>query len=103
VPPLYRDLAALKAQMALGEAADRAALEALAAPGAPFRLLALEQAALLDLGQDRRDDAIATLGSIREDAEVTPTQRSRVEALLTALGAPPEAIPSDDAPTTVEE
>ncbi|EYD77045.1 hypothetical protein Rumeso_01304 [Rubellimicrobium mesophilum DSM 19309] len=94
VPPLYRDLASLKAQMALGPDADRAALEALAAPGAPFSLLAQEQIALLDLAQDKRDDAVATLESIRQDAEVTPNQRGRVEALLTALGVPLEDLPS---------
>ena len=103
VPPLYRDLAALKAQMALGENADRAALEALAAPGAPFRLLALEQAALLDLAQDRRDEAVATLRSIREDAEVTPAQRGRVDALLTALGVAQEEAPAVEASATVGE
>ena len=99
VPPLYRDLASLNAQMALGPNADRAALEALAAPGAPFRLLALEQIALLDLGQDRRDDAVATLESIRQDAEVTANQRGRVEALLTALGVPLEELPATAQPT----
>lgn len=103
VPPLYRDLAALKAQMALGANADRAALESLAAPGAPFRLLALEQIALLDLSQDRRDEAIATLQTIREDAEVTAAQRGRVESLLTALGVPVEEAPAAEAPAPAGE
>ena len=101
VPPLYRDLAALKAQMALGPDADRAALEMLAAPGAPFRLLAQEQIALLDLAQDNRDEAIATLQEIRQDAEVTAAERGRVEALLTALGVALEA--SAEAPAAVGE
>ncbi|MBP1805555.1 hypothetical protein [Rubellimicrobium aerolatum] len=93
VPPLYRDLASLKALMAEGAGADRAALEALAAPGGTFRLLALEQVALLDLSAGRREDAVATLRTIREDAGVTAAQRGRVEALLAALGVPPEAAP----------
>jgi hypothetical protein len=105
VRPLYRDLAAFKALLIQGEAADPAALEALAAPGAPFRLLASEQLALLDLGQDRRDEALARLQAIRDDAEVGPAQRARVEALLTALGAPPaaEAPPAPDVPAPVGE
>lgn len=103
VPPLYRDLAALKAQMALGADADRAALEALAAPGAPFRLLAEEQLALLDLAQDNRDAAIATLQEIRQDAEVTAAGRGRVEALLTALGVSLEDAPEGEAPAAVGE
>ncbi len=103
VPPLYRDLASLKAQMALGPDADRASLETLAAPGAPFRLLALEQIALLELAQDARDQAIATLESIRQDAEVTANQRGRVEALLTALGVPLEEAPAAQPTATVGE
>lgn len=91
VPPLYRDLAALKAQMALGAEADPASLEALAAPGAPFRLLAQEQLALLQLQSGRTDEAVATFRAILEDAEVGPAQGGRIGALLTALGRPPEA------------
>jgi len=47
VPVLYRDLAALKAAMqqdsGLSEEERRATFETLAAPGAPFRLIAQEQ------------------------------------------------------------
>lgn len=91
VPPLYRDLAALKALMIRGPEADRAALEALASPGAPFRLLALEQLAATDLAAGRTDDALASLRAVVEDAAVGPAQRDRVGRLMTALGAPPEA------------
>ncbi len=94
IPAVYRDLAALKAAMVLGPQADRASLEALATPGAPYRLLAAEQLAILDLQSDRRDDGIAGLRAIFEDAEVSGAQQSRVSALLTALGAPPEAEPA---------
>ena len=89
--PLYRDLAALKAQMIRGAEADPAVLDALAAPGAPFRLLALEQLALVDLAARRADEAVAGLTAIAEDADLGPAQRDRVTALLTALGAPPPA------------
>ncbi len=90
-PPLWRELAALKAQMALGEAADPAALEALAAPGEPFRLLALEQLAALDLAAGRDAEAAARLRELREDAEVAPGQAQRADALLLALGEAPAA------------
>lgn len=90
VPPLHRDLAALKAQMALGAEADPAALEALAAPGAPFRLLAQEQLALLHLQSGRTDEAVAGFRAILQDAEVGAAQGGRIGALLTALGRPPE-------------
>jgi hypothetical protein len=91
LPDLYRDLATLKAAAIQGPQADRATLEALSAPGEPYRLLAAEQIALVDLGADRRDDAIARLQAVLEDAEISGAQQSRVAALLTALGAPPEA------------
>jgi hypothetical protein len=100
VPDLWRDLAALKAQIALGDAADPAALEGLAAPGEPFRLLALEQLAALHLASGRDAEAAARLRELREDAEATPAQAQRADALLTALGegptpaAPPAAAAS---------
>ena len=105
VPPLYRDLASLKALMIQGPEADRDALEALAAPGAPFRLLAQEQMALLDLEAGRTEEATATLRAIVEDAEVGAAQRGRVTALLAALGQPvgEEAVPEDPVPAPVGE
>lgn len=101
VPPLYRDLAALKAQMIRGGDADPAALEALAAPGAPFRLLAQEQLALLHLRADRTEEAVALLRAILEDAESGAAQQGRIGALLTALGHPPE--PTAEVPAPVGE
>lgn len=105
VPPLTRDLATLKSLLLQGTDADPAALEALAAPGAPFGLLAREQLALIALEKGETDDAIARLQAIREDAEVTPSQRGRVEALLNALGVPPEAAeaPVPDVPAPAGE
>ena len=99
VVPLYRDLAALKAQMTLGAEADPAALEALAAPGAPFRLLAQEQLALVQLQSGQTDEAVATFQAILQDAEVSPAQGGRIGALMTALGRPPEeqAAPQPEA------
>jgi hypothetical protein len=104
-PPLYRDLAALKALMVRGDEADPAALEALGAPGAPLRLLAQERLALLDLQAGREEEAVAALQAILEDAETVPNQAARLGALLTALGRPPEApaAPEAEVPAPVGE
>jgi len=89
--PLYADLARLKALMLAGDMAAEermAGFEALSRPGAPYRMLALEQMAL---GQIAAGDAAAareTLSAIIEDAAVSPGLRSRAEALVEALGAP---------------
>jgi hypothetical protein len=101
----YRDLAQFKA-LAIGadvlDPAERmAGLEAIAAPGAPYRLLALEQIALSQITAGERDAALATLVSISEDAEVSGSIKQRVDSLLTALGgevpaaAGPEALTPD--------
>lgn len=105
VPPLYRDLASLKAQMLRGPEADPAALEALAPPGAPFRLLAQEQLALLDIRGGREEEAVPALQAILQDAEVGAAQSARIGALLTALGHPPEAAsePEAEVPASVGE
>jgi hypothetical protein len=99
VPPLYRDLAALKAEMIRGPEGDPAALEALAAPGGAFRLLAQEQLALLHLENGRTEEAATLLRAIEEDAEAGPRQLGRVAALLATLGLPaePEAQPEPEA------
>jgi hypothetical protein len=95
VSPLYRDLAAFKSLLVQGPDADPAALEALAAPGGPFRLLALEQLALIDLSAGNRDAAVERLQAITEDAGIAPGQQGRIEALLNALGVPSEEEPAD--------
>lgn len=90
VEPLYRDLAALKSLMVQADTMDpatrRASLEALAAPGAPFRLLAQEQIALADLAEGNTDAAIAAMQAIVDDAEVTRGLRGRAQSLIVALG-----------------
>ncbi len=95
LPRIYRDIAAFKALLIAPETQDtdarRVSLEALAAPGAPLRLLALEELAYLEAGAGNRDVAIETLTRILNDAEVAPDQRQRVRDALTALGADPEA------------
>ena len=87
-PAIYRDLAAIKAAMLpVGEMPARlAALEVLAQPGQPFRLLALEQMAYLTLETGDQTGAVAILRQIAEDAAVTRGLSDRVQTLLIALG-----------------
>ncbi len=98
-PELYRDVAALKAAMLTSPDTDPAqrliALEALAAPGAPFRMLALEQIALVNLAQGDTEAALDQLRQIIEAAEVTPGLRDRAEGLMVALGVAPETAPQE--------
>lgn len=88
VPEMYRDIAAFKAAILPADdvAARLLALEALAQPGQPFRLLALEQIAYITLEGGNADGAIAVLRQIEEDAAVTRGLRERVQALMVALG-----------------
>ncbi|MFV2052306.1 hypothetical protein [Aliiroseovarius sp. YM-037] len=95
LPQVYRDLAVLKRVIVQADSASvedrRAALEGIAAPGAPFRLLAEEQLALLDLEGGDAEAAITRLQSILVDTEVTAGLRNRVSQLIVALGGEPEA------------
>ncbi len=92
--PLYRDLARLKAlSLRAGDmpAAELlAALEPLAAPGAPYRGLALEQRALAQLVVGERAAAVATLREILVVDAASQGLRARAQQLLVALG---EAAP----------
>ena len=96
LPPLYRDLAALKIVLLSGDemsADDRVAqLQALALPGAPYRLLALEQIALAEVARGDVDAALTRLGEIAADGQATPSQRRRTAQLMVALGGSPGAI-----------
>jgi hypothetical protein len=93
VDPLFRDLARLKGLMLATDlpAPERlAGLEALSMPGAPFRLIALEQIALVQMEQGETEAVRTTLGAILEDAGLPAGMAARAEALSEALG--------DDAP-----
>ena len=100
VDQMYRDLAQLKSLMLGADVMDAgermAALEALSVPGAPYRLLALEQIALAQVAAADTDTALATLASIAEDAQVSTGQRDRVDELVVALGGTPPADPTTD-------
>ena len=93
LPALYRDLARLKWVILSGPdlaAADRAAaLQALSAPGAPYRALALEQQAMADIAEGRTEEAIATLRALTQDAAASPGLQRRAAQLIVALGGDP--------------
>ncbi|WP_299842856.1 hypothetical protein [uncultured Jannaschia sp.] len=93
VPAAYRDLARLKLMLAggTGEASqDAAILEALAAPGAPYRPMAVELQALMALEAGDEATALTLLRALTEDAEATEPLRRRATQLIVALGATPE-------------
>lgn len=89
-PQIYRDLAQFKLALALPpdrSAEERlAAFEAMTAPGAAFRLLSLEQMALIEIENGNRDAAISQLLSLLEEAGVTPGLQRRASELIVALG-----------------
>lgn len=92
-PRIWRDLAALKRVMLLGRGLapeERiAALQPLAAPGAPFRVFAVEQEALARLDAGEREPALALLRSLLADQEASLGLRLRAAQLMVALGAEP--------------
>jgi len=91
VDPLYRDLANIKALAlqsdTLDAASRRTGYEQLALPGAPFRLLAEEQLALLDLEGGETDAAIDRFRAIIADGEVTSGLRRRAQQMIVSSGA----------------
>ncbi|MEW9921422.1 hypothetical protein AB2B41_17575 [Marimonas sp. MJW-29] len=94
VPQIYRQLAQFKAITLQGTDAPvadrRQALEAMAQPGDPFRLLATEQLALIDIEQGEAQAAIDRYQSILADAELTPDLQQRALQVIVALGGEPE-------------
>ncbi|MCA8880596.1 MAG: hypothetical protein KDA73_11715 [Rhodobacteraceae bacterium] len=93
LPQVYRDAAILKATMIrnyLMSDEKIVRLEPLATPGAPLRLLALEQIALVQVEQGKTDAALATLQSIIEDADASPAERQRAQQTVLVLGGDPE-------------
>ena len=60
-------------------------------PGAPYRLMALEQQALVHLAAGRTDEAVALARQILAESGVTPGLQQRASELIVALGADPAA------------
>ncbi|MCV2889578.1 hypothetical protein [Ruegeria aquimaris] len=96
LPEIYREIAGFKSLILQAEtlpAADlRQRFEALARPGAPLRLLASEQLALIDISEGNVDAALTRLRAIREDAEVSSDLQQRATQLMVALGADPAPL-----------
>ena len=68
------------------------AFEALSKPGNPFRLLAEEQIALIDLEQGKTENAIEKISQILLDSELTAGLRNRATQMMIALGKDPKLI-----------
>jgi len=87
---ILRDHAALawvRHQIDTGDpAALRARLAPLAGPGRPFRALALEASALLDMRLGNTDAARETLRTLAADTTAPDGVRGRANGLLTRLG-----------------
>ena len=96
VPAEYQQMAALKALMLQGASlsADERLIgyQALATPGMPFRMLALEQIALIAVEQGQFEDAITQLEAIRADAEASSGLRGRAAQLIVAMGYEPAEV-----------
>jgi len=90
IPSLYRELARLKAVMLLQDRAEAPEvldlLEPLTIPGAPYRLLALEQQALAHVRAGDTSVAIETLREIVQDGAATRDLQARARQLIVALG-----------------
>lgn len=95
LPAALRDLARIKAATLPGApmpAAERKAeLEALAQPGAPYRLLALEALAIDDLAAGDTAAALAKAREILAEDGVTAGLQQRASELIVALGGDPAA------------
>lgn len=89
-PAIYTALAALKKALALPPttpiADRRTAFETLAAPGAPFQLLAQEQLALISAEEGNPEQAITLLRGVLNSAAITPGLQRRASELIVALG-----------------
>ncbi|MDD7969593.1 hypothetical protein [Roseinatronobacter alkalisoli] len=91
----YRQLAALKYVIAGGSEIPLAERESLLAglgqPGQPFRPLALEQTALLQLEQGNTERSIEILTDLLSQSDVSDALRRRATQLIIALGGDPAA------------
>lgn len=94
LPVSYRDLATLKRVILAGadlSVSDRrAALDPIAAPGRPYRTLALEQMALLSIEAGETEAALTTLRALTQDQQATAGLRRRATQLIVALGGETE-------------
>ena len=96
--PVMRDLARLKSVLAQGADMDPAARDAtlseLTTPGAPFRLLALEQKAVALIAAGRAEDALTLIHEIQAQDGVSQGLGNRLAEMTVALGEVPGANPA---------
>jgi hypothetical protein len=97
VPEIYRQIATFKSLTLQADtlpAADRRLqFEALAQPGAPLRLLAEEQLALIDIAEGQTEPALQRLQAILQDAETSADLQQRALQVIVALGGTPVGLP----------
>ncbi len=93
LPDAFRDLAVIKRILIEGDALDadtrRTLLTPLSQPGAPYRAVALEQLALIEVELGNTDAAIDSLNAILNIEESTQGLRQRAAQLIVALGGTP--------------
>lgn len=96
LPLEYTQLAALKALMlqhdTLSAEDRRLGYEALSSPGNPYRMLALEQLALIEVETGQIEAAFDQLEAIRSDAETSEGLRGRATQLIVSLGGTPADV-----------
>jgi len=90
------DLATLRRVLVAGAGMDladrRTTLQAIAAPGRPYRTLAEEQLAYLLIEEGQTDAAITALQALMQDQEASGALKARAGQVVIALGGvPPEA------------
>ncbi len=102
--PVYRDLAVLRKVLFQGSEAPvadrRAALQQIAVPGRPLRVLAEEQLAYLLVEEGKPADALTALTTLYQDQEATQALLERLDQAIRALGGsvPERAGPATTAP-----
>jgi hypothetical protein len=99
--PRYRDLALLKAHLLDPQEpiAALAMLDQLALPGRPYRPLAMEQQALVHIGQGDIEAGMTLLRLLEEDSQATPGLQQRTSQLIVAIeaGSALQDAPAQDA------
>lgn len=102
-PQIYRDLAALKSVMIQSDTLliedRRELLTSLAIAGAPFRVVAKEQLALISVEVGDVEAAITQFVTLSQDAEATRGQRERSFRMIVALGGDIDALVGEVAAT----
>lgn len=93
IPVVYRALAKFRALTlqagTLSPEERRAEYEEIAGAGSPLRLLAMEQIAVTYMEEGNRDEALARLRGLEEEAGLTPDLLRRISQLIVVLGETP--------------